>query len=171
MVDNEETMISNAKALLKSYEERIGFYHNDVGEFLLSDGITMPAAAHNAGNVCNGCDIIVSLFTLQFLRPSRKRSVFESIYKWLPDGGVFIYADKFHCVDSRMETAFAQMYDDFKAEQGLTSQEIINKRAALRGVQHPMHTGELVHMCSDIGFKTIYPFLQYLDFQGFVLVK
>jgi tRNA (cmo5U34)-methyltransferase len=117
------------------------------------------------------CDMITSLYTIQFLEPKYRQELFDKIYKSLNWGGAFVMFEKIRGNDARFQDILTFLYFDFKAENGLKSSEILNKEMSLRSVMEPYTIKANMDFLRRAGFKDIMPISQYLCFKGFLAIK
>ena len=117
------------------------------------------------------CDMITSLYTIQFLQPKYRQKLFDKIYKSLNWGGAFILFEKIRGDDARFQDLLTFLYYDFKSKNGLKSNEILNKEISLRSVLEPYTIQANIDFMKRAGFKDIMPISQYLCFKGFLAIK
>tara|TARA_B100001173_G_C16006939_1_gene555978 strand:- start:187 stop:885 length:699 start_codon:yes stop_codon:yes gene_type:complete len=116
-------------------------------------------------------DMIVSLYTIQFLQPKFRQQLFKKIYNSLNWGGAFIYFEKIRGNDARFQDILNFLYFDFKQESGLSPVNILNKEISLRSVLEPYTINANLDFLRRAGFKDIMPIAQYLCFKGFLAIK
>ena len=117
------------------------------------------------------CDMITSLYTIQFLHPKYRQELFDKIYQSLNWGGGFILYEKIRGDDARFQDLMTFLYYDFKAKNGLKPNEILNKEISLRSVLEPYSIKANMDFMKRAGFKDIMPISQYLCFKGFLAIK
>lgn len=116
-------------------------------------------------------DLILSLYTIQFMKPKYRQSLFNKIYKSLNWGGAFVLFEKIRGDDARFQDIMTFLYFDFKSDNGLSSSEILNKEISLRSVLEPYTSQANIDYLKRAGFKDIMPISQYLNFKGFLAIK
>ena len=121
--------------------------------------------------VLNKCDLVLSLYTLQFIEPRYRQKVLTNIYQSLNWGGALILFEKIRGADARFQDILNFLYFDFKTEQGIKPKEIINKEISLRSVMEPFTIQGNLDLLKRAGFKDIMPISQYLNFKGFLAIK
>jgi len=104
-------------------------------------------------------DVVVSNYTLQFIRPMQRLELVKKIYDGMNEDGVFIFSEKVVFDDKRLDK---QMIDTY---------EIAQKREALENVLIPFTIEENIQMCKDAGFKSIDTVFQWANFVTFVVKK
>ncbi len=117
------------------------------------------------------CDLVLSLYTLQFIEPKYRQKVLTNIYRSLNWGGALILFEKIRGSDARFQDILNFLYFDFKSEQGIKPTEIINKEISLRSVMEPFTIQGNLDLLKRAGFKDIMPISQYLNFKGFLAIK
>ena len=117
------------------------------------------------------CDLVLSLYTLQFIEPRFRQKVLTNIYKSLNWGGALIIFEKIRGTDARFQDILNFLYFDFKSEQGLNPTEIINKEISLRSILEPFTIKGNIDLLKRAGFVDIMPISQYLNFKGFLAIK
>ncbi len=117
------------------------------------------------------CDLVLSLYTLQFIEPKYRQKVLTNIYRSLNWGGALILFEKIRGADARFQDILNFLYFDFKSEQGIKPTEIINKEISLRSVMEPFTIQGNLDLLKRAGFKDIMPISQYLNFKGFLAIK
>ncbi len=116
-------------------------------------------------------DMIISLYTIQFLQPKYRQQLLKKIYESLNWGGAFIYFEKIRGNDARFQDILNFLYFDFKQESGLSPVNILNKEISLRSVLEPYTINANLDFLKRAGFKDIMPIAQYLCFKGFLAIK
>ena len=117
------------------------------------------------------CDLVLSLYTLQFVEPRYRHVVLTNIYKSLNWGGALILFEKIRGSDARFQDILNFLYFDFKTEKGIKPTEIINKEISLRSVMEPFTIKGNLDLLKRAGFKDVMPISQYLNFKGFLAIK
>lgn len=149
-IDNSKPMISLAKKKYKNISFKNAHLENF--SFLKSD-------------------LVLSLYTIQFLKPKYRQGLFNKIYKSLNWGGAFVLFEKIRADDARFQDIMTFLYFDFKSQNGLDSSEILNKEISLRSVLEPYTIQANIDYLKRAGFKDIMPISQYLNFKGFLAIK
>lgn len=149
-IDNSKPMISLAKKKYKNITFKNS--HLEKFSFLKSD-------------------MILSLYTIQFLKPKHRQDLFNRIYKSLNWGGAFVLFEKIRGDDARFQDIMTFLYFDFKSQNGLDSSEILNKEISLRSVLEPYTIQANIDYLKRAGFKDVMPISQYLNFKGFLAIK
>lgn len=117
------------------------------------------------------CDLIISYYTMQFVRPAFRQSVFDRLYERLNWGGALILFEKVRGPDARFQDILTGIYTDYKLEQGYSSDEVIAKARSLKGVLEPFSTQGNYDLLSRAGFKDYLTIMKYVCFEGMVAIK
>ncbi|MFL0082033.1 methyltransferase domain-containing protein [Tenacibaculum maritimum] len=116
-------------------------------------------------------DLIISYYTIQFIKPRVRQLVFNKIYESLNWGGAFILFEKVRAGDARFQDIMTALYTDYKLEQGYTEQEIVSKTRSLKGVLEPFSTQGNIDLLKRAGFVDITSVFKYVSFEGFLAIK
>lgn len=117
------------------------------------------------------CDLVLSLYTIQFIEPRFRQELITKIYKSLNWGGGLILFEKIRGNDARFQDILNFLYFDFKSENGLKPAEILNKEISLRSVMEPFTIKANLDLLKRAGFVDVMPITQYLNFVGFLAIK
>jgi len=117
------------------------------------------------------CAFAVSLFTLQFLRYSKRLKALRQLAKSLDDDGALFLVEKVFSPNPKMHDIFQSLYWDMKSEKGLGADEILNKANSLRGVMRPITVTENVEQLKKAGFKKIDVIFRRELFCGWLCMK
>lgn len=158
--------------LSKVYDDAtcIGYDITDAN-FIKSDSVKLikQDVTHGAF-VVPECDIIYSIFTLQFLPVTKRQSVLSKFYNALKPNGALFLCEKEICRDGRTQEVFTFSNYDYKRDN-FTCEEILTKEIGLRSVMNPLPIGQNVELLKSAGFSTIEPFFQSLNFKGYLCLK
>ena len=116
-------------------------------------------------------DMIVSYYTIQFIKPRIRQIIFDKIYESLNWGGAFILFEKVRGADARFQDITTALYTDFKIEQGFTKEEILDKTRSLKGVLEPFSTQGNLELLQRAGFVDVMSIMKYVCFEGFLAIK
>ena len=116
-------------------------------------------------------DLIVSYYTIQFIRPAKRQRLFEKIFQSLNWGGAFIMFEKVRAPDARFQDIMSALYVDHKLEQGFDEGEIIHKSRSLKGVLEPFSTQGNIDLMRRAGFVDQMTIFKHLCFEGFLAIK
>lgn len=114
--------------------------------------------------------LVFSIFTLQFLDKDSREQVLKSIYDGLNIGGALIITEKVHAPDGISQDIFTSSYYDFK-KQYFTEKQILDKEVDLRKILKSNTTKDNIDLLSRVGFKKIYFFWKYFNFEGYIAIK
>ena len=152
-IDPIEEMLSVAKTKCESFSN-INFICDDILNIELKKA-----------------DLIVSYYTLQFIKPKVRQLIFDKIYESVNWGGAFILFEKVRACDARFQDMMTALYTDYKLEQGYTEEEIISKTRSLKGVLEPFSTQGNLDLLKRAGFVDITSIFKYVSFEGFLAIK
>ena len=116
-------------------------------------------------------DVVVSNYTLQFIRPMQRLDLVKKIFNGMNDDGVFIFSEKVVFDDKKLDKQMIDTYYEYKKEQGYSEYEIAQKREALENVLIPFTIEENIQMCKDAGFRSVDTIFQWANFVTFVAKK
>ena len=116
-------------------------------------------------------DFISSIYTIQFISPSRRQTVYDKIYKNLNWGGSFFLFEKVRGPDARFQDILTATYNDYKLDQGYSHYEIAKKTISLKGVLEPFSSKANIDYLKRAGFKDIIIIFKYICFEGILTIK
>jgi tRNA (cmo5U34)-methyltransferase len=117
------------------------------------------------------CDVVLSIFTLQFIPVEHRRRVVADVYESLKPGGAFIVAEKVLGESAVSQAAFVDIYHQFKAAQGYTREEVDRKALSLEGRLVANTAAENVAMLASGGFREIECVWRWVNFAAWVAVR
>ena len=154
-IDAEKDMVSFSKKQIKKRKiKNIKIFKSDLKKIRLKK-----------------CDLITSYYTIQFIAPKYRQEVINEIYRSLNWGGAFIFFEKIRGPDARFQDILSSLYNDFKASNGLSVQEISGKEKSIRGVLEPFSEKGNLGLLKRAGFEDITGIAQYLNFKGYLCIK
>ncbi len=151
-IDVEPDMVAFAKQ--KYTSSNISFVHADVADFELEKA-----------------DMIVSYYTLQFIKPKHRLDVLRQIYSALNWGGALLLFEKVRAPDARFQDIMSSLYVDYKIDQGYDAGQILSKSRSLKGVLEPFSTGGNLDLLQKAGFQDVMTVMKYVSFEGFLAIK
>ncbi|WNI38857.1 methyltransferase domain-containing protein [Chryseobacterium sp. SG20098] len=152
-VEIESDMVNYANDKLKDYENI---------EIICDDILSMDLQKS---------DMIISYYTIQFIKPRVRRIIFDKIYESLNWGGAFLLFEKVRGADARFQDILTALYTDFKIEKGFTKEEILDKTRSLKGILEPFSTQGNLDLLHRAGFVDIMSIMKYVCFEGFLAIK
>ena len=153
-IDTSEAMLIRAKQKTKAYGHNITFINDDIFNIDFKKS-----------------NVIISNYTLQFIRPLQREKLIKKIYDSLEEGSVFIFSEKVVTDDKVLNKQFIDEYYDFKKTQGYSEFEIAQKREALENVLIPYTYEENKKMIEDAGFKHFDCIFKWVNFATFIAIK
>lgn len=115
--------------------------------------------------------LIISYYTLQFIPLPERKKLLKRIFEALEPGGALILYEKTLGENAQVQDILSQLYFDFKSEQGLSSDSILNKALALRGVSMPLSLDENHKLLQASGFEAIEMIYRAYCFAGYLAIK
>tara|TARA_X000001036_G_scaffold414549_1_gene429871 strand:+ start:693 stop:1406 length:714 start_codon:yes stop_codon:yes gene_type:complete len=158
---NEKTKyfgIDNVKEMIEVAETK----NIKNAEFLVEDIATYKL---------KNSDLILSYYTIQFIKPQLRQDVIDKIYHSLNWGGGFFLFEKVRANDARFQDYLNSSYNEFKLRNNFTESEIFSKTRSLNGVLEPFSSQGNIDMLKRSGFTDIICIFKYLNFQGFLAIK
>lgn len=116
-------------------------------------------------------DLIIAYYTLQFIQPKHRQTVFDRIYKALNWGGGFLLFEKVRSPDARFQDMMTTLYTDYKLNQGYSGNEIVAKNRSLKGILEPFSSAGNLGLLERAGFLDITTVMKYICFEGFLAIK
>jgi len=116
-------------------------------------------------------DLVVSYYTIQFVRPKFRQLLFDRIWQSLNWGGAFLLFEKVRAPDARFQDIATALYTDYKLDQGYDAEEIVGKGRSLKGVLEPFSTQGNLDLMARAGFVDIMTIMKYVCFEGFLAIK
>jgi tRNA (cmo5U34)-methyltransferase len=153
-VDNSTAMIERAKHKTNAFGLDINFIEDDIFNVEIKPS-----------------KVIISNYTLQFIRPLQREKLIQKIFNSLEDGGVFIFSEKIITEDKVLNKQFIDSYYEFKKKQGYSEFEIAQKREALENVLIPYTYEENKNMILNSGFKHFDCIFKWINFGTFIAIK
>ena len=153
-IDNSQAMLNRASTKCKAYGVDIDFICGDIHDINLKPS-----------------KVIISNYTLQFIRPLQREKLIQKIYDALEDDGVFIFSEKIISNDKSLNKQLIDEYYNFKITQGYSEFEISQKREALENVLIPYTEDENKKMLKDAGFETCETLFKWINFATFIAKK
>jgi tRNA (cmo5U34)-methyltransferase len=153
-IDNSKSMLEIAKKKSQAYNLDIKFINNDISNMILDKS-----------------KVIISNYTLQFIRPLQREKLIKKIYNSLRDDGIFIFSEKIILENKRLNKEFIDEYHNFKLLKGYTKSEITQKREALENILIPYTQNENQNMIINAGFNECEIVFKYLNFATFIAKK
>lgn len=116
-------------------------------------------------------DLIISYYTMQFLRSNLRCIVLKKIYKSLNLNGALIIFEKIRASDARFQDILNAVYNEFKIDNNYSHEEIMNKYRSLKGVLEPFTNKQNVKLLKVAGFRYITSIFQWSCFKGYLCIK
>ncbi len=153
-IDNSEAMLNRATKKAKAFGVEIELINADLHDVNYDDA-----------------KLILSNYTLQFIRPLQREKLVKKIYDSLQEKGIFIFSEKVISSDSTLNKQSIDEYYEFKKTQGYSEFEISQKREALENVLIPYTEEENKKMILDAGFSHCETIFKWVNFATFIAIK
>tara|TARA_B100001996_G_C18545861_1_gene548844 strand:- start:82 stop:801 length:720 start_codon:yes stop_codon:yes gene_type:complete len=151
-IDESKEMINFAKKKFK--KKNIKFYNQSVKQFKF-----------------NKYDFILSIYTMQFIKPKERQLIYNKIYKNLNWGAAFLLFEKIRGPDARFQDMYNNIYYEYKLVNGYKPSEIFNKNRSLAGVLEPFSDKGNLKLLKTAGFKDIATIFHWVNFKGYLCIK
>ncbi len=151
-IDSEKEMIKVSKKKIKS--KNIKFTNEKIESYNLPES-----------------DMVSSVYTMQFIHPSKRQNIYNKIYSKLSWGGAFFLFEKVRGPDARFQDILTGTYNDYKLDKGYNYEEITIKTQSLRGVLEPFSTNGNLAFLKRAGFRDILIVFKYICFEGYLAIK
>ncbi len=152
-VDNSNDMLTLARNKANAYGLDIDFVLADILEYEFNS------------------DVVISNYTLQFIRPIERENLLRKIYNSLHSNGAFIMSEKLICHDKQLDKEFIDIYYEFKQQNGYSNTEISKKREALENILVPYSQEENIRLLKNVGFSSIEVLFRWVNFATFIAIK
>ncbi|MBW6520963.1 MAG: carboxy-S-adenosyl-L-methionine synthase CmoA [Desulfoarculaceae bacterium] len=110
-------------------------------------------------------------YTLQFIRPLRRKEFIRRLFANLRPGGILILSEKKISHDPLLNRRYIDIYHQFKLERGYSELEIAKKREALENILIPFSIEENRELLLAAGFASVETFFQWFNFVSFIAIK
>jgi tRNA (cmo5U34)-methyltransferase len=122
------------------------------------------------------CDLgknsmVISYYLMQFIHPRNRQDLFNKIYESLEWGGALVLFEKVRAPDARFQDIAAQIYIEFKRDNGFSDDEIMGKQRSLKGILEPFSTQGNLDMLKRAGFVDVMTMMKSISFEGFLAIK
>ncbi|QDF29621.1 carboxy-S-adenosyl-L-methionine synthase CmoA [Halarcobacter anaerophilus] len=153
-IDNSEAMLQRARKKCKAFGVEVKLLNEDLHKANYDDA-----------------KLIISNYTLQFIRPLQREKLVKKIYNSLQKDGIFIFCEKVISSDKVLGKQYIDEYYEFKKRQGYSEFEISQKREALENVLIPYTEEENKNMILDAGFSHCETLFKWVNFATFIAIK
>ncbi len=115
--------------------------------------------------------VVVLNFTLQFIKPEKRRALIERIFQGINPGGVLILSEKIRFENQEEDRKQVDWHHTFKEANGYSRMEIAKKRTALENILIPETLTQHIARLKKAGFHPIYPWFQCFNFVSLIAEK
>ena len=155
-VDNSPAMIKHCNVLIEQ-ENASSVIHTQLSDI-------------QDVNIENASVVILNL-TLQFLPINQRRQLLDNIFHGLLPGGICILTEKIILNNPSNEALFQKLHENFKSANNYSQLEISQKRKALENVLVRESLETHRSRLNDIGFSSIEPWFQCINFISLLAIK
>jgi tRNA (cmo5U34)-methyltransferase len=143
------------KAKLKCEEfENVVYINEDINNFIFPQS-----------------NLIISVYTLQFINKNNRQDIINKIYDSLEKGGAFILCEKIIIDNEFIANSYVKFHHDLKKRNKISNDKIIEKENSLINVMYPITYEENCHIIQRSGFSTIQTFFQWYNFICIIAIK
>ena len=153
-IDNSQAMLNRASKKAKAFGVDIELINSDLHDVDYTNA-----------------KLILSNYTLQFIRPLQREKLVKKVFDSLKDEGIFIFSEKVISSNSKLNKQSIDEYYEFKKTQGYSEFEISQKREALENVLIPYSYEENQKMILDAGFTNFDCLFKWINFATFIAIK
>jgi len=155
--------------LLKSINGNYNKIGYDIATLLPQEEGFYAVDLNEPFQVENAC-MVYSIFTMQFLNPSKRYQYLKRIYDGLIKGGAMIICEKVYQEHGKIQEIISFSHYDYKLKH-FSSDEIISKERDLRFIMKPCLNDDLTQMLKEAGFTMVCDFWQMFNFKGLIAIK
>ena len=116
-------------------------------------------------------DLIISFYTIQFIKQKFRQKLINKIYKSLNWGGGFFFVEKVRSYDARTQDMNNEIYIEWKKIMGFSDEEINSKTKSLKGVLDPFSSKGNLDMLKRSGFRDISVIGKFICFEVILAIK
>ena len=152
--------VDNSPAMLKKCQEKLTTQKltDQIQTELASiEDFKLPAAS-----------IVLMNYTLQFVPAEQRMELLSKIYRALQPNGFLLISEKVAHPQPIFNAALAQLYFEYKRQQGYSELEISRKRDALENVLVPLTLQQNLDLFQSAGFARTEVLLKWFNFATFI---
>jgi tRNA (cmo5U34)-methyltransferase len=116
-------------------------------------------------------DVVISMYTLQFVPPKYRQNVVNNIYNCLEWGGGFFFFEKVRGSDARFQDLLTTYYLNWKLENDFNHEEVLGKMISLEGILEPFSTAGNLGLLERAGFSDVQTIFKIGPFEGLLAIK
>ena len=165
LADKDTTIyaVDNSSAMIK--------HCNQLIEAESASSVIQTQLANIEDTKIFNASVVVLNLTLQFLPITHRKQLLENILHGLLPGGICILTEKIIPQNPNTETLFQALHENFKIANNYSQLEISQKRKALENVLIRESLEDHTERLKDIGFSSINPWFQCLNFISLLAIK
>lgn len=116
------------------------------------------------------CDVITSIFTLQFIDHKYRNKIIKKIYESLNENGIFIFCEKEIIENGFFQDVFTFTNFDYK-KRNFSNEDILIKEKQLRAFMRCNSSNDNIKLLENNGFINNIIFFNSLNFRGYICKK
>jgi tRNA (cmo5U34)-methyltransferase len=155
-VDSSEAMVTRCRRMVQA--------------FALSNPVTILQQYAQDTDITNASMVIMN-FTLQFIPPSDRKALLQSIYNGLNKGGILVISEKIKHPTITGNELLIDLHHQFKRNNGYSELEVSQKRASLEKVMLTDTFSEHETRLKDVGFADVVMWFKCFNFTSLVAIK
>jgi tRNA (cmo5U34)-methyltransferase len=113
--------------------------------------------------------VVFSIFTMQFLDPSKREQYIKTIYDGMNQGGALFMCEKIYRTDGKLQEIMSFAHYDHKLKS-FPAEDIIAKERDLRFIMKPWQDDRLNKALQAVGFE-ISVYWSMFNFKGIIALK
>lgn len=155
-IDNSGPMIARCRERLAEHgiADRVTLIHDDIANLTIENA-----------------SLVISNYTLQFIRPEERPAILSKIYDGLRPDGAFLLSEKVRHDHPVLQEALTDLHHGFKRANGYSELEIARKRDAIENVLVPLTSQENFELLRNAGFSNLEQFLKWYTFVSIAAIK
>lgn len=130
----------------------------------------MPSSIEDLAELPDA-QVIIMLYTMQFIRPINRPQVMQMMRRSLRPGGCLIIAEKILATDQHISRLFIDLYHSYKRRHGYSNMAISRKREALENVLVPFTEAENLRLMREAGFAPVERVFQWYNFVAYIAMQ
>lgn len=158
-VDNSEEMLEYCRKNVHLVGSTTWMLHD------LNDSLTEKIKS------TDNVSLIVSLYTLQFIKLENRQRLIKECYEFLRKDGAIFIVEKIEGTNARFNEMMTEFYNDMKVRNGLDPADNVKKTRSLRGVMCPITLEDNIKLLEQSGFKKIEVVFKWYNFAGILAIK
>ena len=155
--------VDNSTAMIERCQRHLDAFKSAIPVNLICDDL-QNVSIDNAA-------VVVMNFTLQFIDPSQRQQIINSIYQGLKPGGILVLSEKLSHGNAAGNELLIDLHHDFKRRNGYSELEISQKRTALENVMQTDSFETHQQRLQQAGFSDVVMWFKCFNFASMVAIK